>query len=230
MDVAITPPVPRGLSRELFHQMLLSSPHFEEENLGTPLLSFTLLADYFIGLMRIPYLYIEVKRIQNLLAEGRTLKNNVELRYQALSTLSNSLEIFLWFYEKKWVALSRRKGKQLQTVALLMRGALYEQAVRKQSRAFIECQRIKKVHPAMTKSREYKHLKVSLISHIAFFGWALLGLIGRIQGVPYPRPFIKMLHFTSVSFGLIASGYDQDSDISRFFKRISKRMPSGYIY
>jgi len=230
MSIAFTPPASGGFSRELFYQMYLSSSHLDEDALGVGLLSVALAADYFIGFMRLPFLYIEVKRIQKLVADGKTFKNSVELRYQVLSTFANALEIFLWFYEKKFVEINKRRAKKLQGFALFMRVVLYEQAVRKETEAFIQCQRVKKLDPSIVKNKDYKFLKVSLISHTAFLGWATLWLITHLKGIPYPRPYMKMLRFTSFSFGLISMGYDDDSLVNQYIKAISKKIPNGQIY
>lgn len=230
MYIAITPPLPPGLSRELFHQTYLSSSHYPDKGLVEGAIPMLLIIDYFIGLMRIPYLYIEIQRIQKVIEKGGTFKNSLELRYQTLSTCANALEIFIWFYEKKFINLSKRRAKSLQAAGYLARMVLYEHAVRKESVAFIKCQRLRRLNPDIVKKTEYKHLKVSLISHSTFLGWVTMSFITHIKGVPYPRPFLKMLHFTSVSFGLMSMGYDEDSEVREFFRIMSPYFPNGQIY
>ncbi|WP_316359143.1 hypothetical protein [Candidatus Neptunichlamydia sp. REUL1] len=230
MYIAITPPLPPGLSRELFHQTYLSSSHIPNKGLAEGVIPVLLVMDYFVGLMRIPYLYIEIQRIQKVVERGGNFKNSLELRYQALSTFANALEIFIWLREKKFVNLTKRRVQSLQGIGCLARMVLYEHAVRKESAAFIKYQRLRRVNPDIVKKTEYKHLKVSLISHSAFLGWVTMSFITHIKGVPYPRPFLKMLHFTSISFGLISMGYDKDSEVREFFRIMSPYFPNGEIY
>ena len=110
MYIAITPPLPPGLSRELFHQTYLSSSHYPDKDLVEGAISLLLLMDYFVGLMRIPYLYVEIQRIQKVIEKGGTFRTSLEIRYQMLSTFANALEIFIWFYEKKFITLSKKKS------------------------------------------------------------------------------------------------------------------------
>lgn len=219
-------PVSLQLGRELFHQTYLTSSHYPDKDLAGEPFSALLLMDYFVGLMRLPYLYFEVKRIQKIQQEGETFRSSLELRYQTLSTFANALEIFIWFYEKKWILISKRSQKMIQTISYLSRMVLYEHAVRKGAVSFFEGWR----HPELINTVGYKHLKVSLISHSAFLGWVTISFISHIKGVPYPRPFLKMLRVTSVAFGLIAMGYDQESEINQVLKMLRPHLPNGEIY
>jgi hypothetical protein len=128
------------------------------------------------------------------------------------------------------VTLSKKRAKILQKVCYLSKMVLYEHAVRKESALFIQCQRVKKTRPEIVKKKEYKHLKVSLISHSAFLGWVTMRFISHAKGTPFPRRFLGMLHLTSFSFGLIAMGYDEKSEIREFFRMISPYLPNGRIY
>jgi len=96
--------------------------------------------------------------------------------------------------------------------------------------AFIKCQRLRRLNPDFAKKTECKHLKVSSISHSAFLRWVTMSFVNHVKGVPCPRPFLKMLHFTSVSFGLISMGYDKDSEVREFFRIMSPYFPNGQIY
>lgn len=223
-------PVPLNLSRELFHQTYLTSPHYLEGNLLEGVATIFILMDYMVGIMRLPYLLIEVQRIQKIVDQGATFQNSSELRYQTLSLMANTLEIFIWGCDKKWLQISKRKGRVVQSVSTFSRMVLYEQAVRKEFAAFIDLYRQKWVKPEIGKELRYKHLKVSLISHTAFLGWVSLQFISLTRGVLYPKPFLKMLHVASVSFGFIAMGYDRDSEVNQFFRRLAKQLPTGEIY
>ncbi len=230
MYTAITPPLPPGLSRELFHQTYLSSSHYPDKDLAEGAISLLFLMDYFVEFMRIPYLYIEIQRIQKVIEKGGAFKSSLELRYQILSTFANALEIFILLCEKKFVNITKRRTKSLQGIGYFARMVLYEYAVRKESAAFIKCQRLRRLTPGIIKKTEYKYLKMSLISHSAFLGWVTMSFITHIKGVPYPSPFLRMLHFTSVSFGLISMGYDKDSEVRLFFRIMSPHFPDGQIY
>ena len=96
MYIAITPPLPPELSRELFHQTYLSSSHYSDKDLVEGTISLLVLMDYFVGLTRIPYLYIEIQRIQKVIEKGGTFRSSTELRYQMLSTFANALD--------RWIA------------------------------------------------------------------------------------------------------------------------------
>lgn len=229
MDSFVTP-VPLSLSRELFHQTYLTPSHYPDKDLIEGAIAALVVLDFCIGLLRIPYLMVEVQRIQKMVEEGKTLTNSTELCYQTVSTLSNTLEIFIWFSEKKWLDVSKHRVRMAKKMSTFARIILYEQAVRKETVAFMRAYRLTKSRPEIAKRVEYKHLKVSLISHTAFLGWSTLQFITQVKGIPYPRPFQKLLHVTSVVFGLIAMGYDKESEVNQFFRRLAKKLPTGDIY
>ena len=230
MSIAFSPSLSPGMSRELFHQTYLSSSRGPDKGAYEGSFSLPILLDTLVGFMRIPYLYIEIRRIQKVVDEGGTLKSSSEFRYQALSTFANAVEICLWFYDRKYVILSKKCAKILQRVCYLSKMVLYEQAVRKEATLFIHCQREKRVRPEIVEKKEYKQLKVSLISHTAFLGWVTMRLISHTTGTPFPRRFLEILHLTSFSFGLIAMGYDERSEIREFFRMLSPYLPNGQIY
>lgn len=223
-------PVPSRLARELFHQTYLTPSHHPEKELIDGATSILTLLDNLVGLMRIPYLYLEIIRIQKIQKGGESFKDSLELRYQTLSTFANALEIFIWFYEKKWITISKRRGKFFQGISYISRIVLYEHAVRKESVAMIRLYKKTDGGPKIFKTVGYKHLKVSLISHSAFLGWISISFISHYSGVPYPRSFLKLLHGTSVAFGLMAMGYDQESEVNQFFQMIRHYLPDGDIY
>ncbi len=165
--------------------------------------------------MRFPYLYKEGERLYKTVKKGEyTLK----LRYEALALVANGTEILIWGAERKFIILSPRCSGFLQRICYISRIILYEEAV------FREGRTLSLIWRGKADKKKYNQL----ISHTAYLGWVTLGLITRLNGKSYPLQFMKLLHFVSFYFGLIATGYNEMDPIR--YKNIIKDLPKRSVY
>jgi hypothetical protein len=79
--------------------------------------------------MRIPYLYIEARRIYRAVYDGESFWDSSELRFQSLSILASVAEILLWFHGCQWTELNPKMLSRLTVICYLSRMILYEHAV-----------------------------------------------------------------------------------------------------
>lgn len=228
--IFIVPPVPltSNLTNELFHLTYLSSPHYPDP-LDPPSLSLLSLMDRFIGLMRIPYLYIEARRIYRVMQEGGSVWSSPELRFHSLSILGSMAEVLLWFHGKRWVILTPQVTKLMTLTCYISRMILYEHAVVEESRALYQYKKAQKAHPHIhfEKKKEYQCIRLQYISHITYLTWVSLSFISYIKGIPYPRTCLRLMQFGSFFFGMLSIQYEEGSLTSTFFQ---KYLPNPNIY
>jgi len=196
----IIPPVPLtpNLANELFHLTYLSSSHHEEPSYDASF-TFTALLDRFIGLMRIPYLYIEARRIYCAVHDGESFWDSSELRFQSLSVLASVAEIFLWLHGHQWTELTPKMLSQLTVICYLSRMILYEHAVVQESQALYLYKKSQESYPQLDieNKREYQLIRLQFISHISYLTWMTMSFISYVKEIPYPRVFLRLMQLSS---------------------------------
>ncbi|MBF5058884.1 hypothetical protein [Candidatus Neptunochlamydia vexilliferae] len=205
----IKAPLPLSVSSDLFHQTYLSSSHSPNETRKRGRSSLFTFIDELISLMRLPYLFLEVRRVYHNFKKKRTFELSSEDCYQILSIIANSAEILLWLCEKRWIKIGKKGGSWVQGICYISRMILYEQALYQEGRIFFAYRRAIKLDPKVGEERQYKQLKMELISHSAYLAWVTLHFISHVSSISYPQTYLKFLHTTSFCFGLISRGYKE---------------------
>ena len=228
--IFVIPPIPltSNLTKELFHLTYLSSPLHEDPSFDT---SFTFISflDRFIGLMRIPYLYIESRRIYRAVHDGESFWDSSELPFQSLSVLANIAEILLWFHGCQWTELTPKMISQLTVICYLFRMILYEHAVVQESQALYLYKKAQKTYPQLDieRKKEYQLVRLQFMSHISYLTWMSMSFIIYVKEIPYPRAFLRLVQFSSFIFGILSMQYE-DEPIFDF--QIQKFLPNPNIY
>lgn len=182
----------------LFVNTCLSTSHQPDRWKDEPYISPFVVVDYLIGLMRLPYLYVEIERVSRAIQKEGVCWWDGEF----LALLANSAEILVWAGERHFIILGKRSNFLIQGICYISRMVLYEGAVYLEWRVLMQMRREEKKGPS------YQKLKMQLVSHGAYLGWVTLTLITHINGKGYPKQYMKFLHVVSVLFGGIASCYD----------------------
>lgn len=211
MGTLIKAPLPFAVSSNLFHQTYLSSDHHPDQVAQRKGSDFFTLVDDLIGLMRLPYLLLEIRGVAHTFTNKKKLEISAEVCYQTLSIIGGSAEIIIWFCEKKWMKIGKKGTSWIQGICYISRMILFEQALHQEGRAFFAYRRLIKEHPGqeLHKERQYKQLKMELISHSAYLAWVTLQFISHVSSISYPETYLKFLHTVSFCFGLISRGYEK---------------------
>ena len=220
MHSVVFRPLSHFEEQRLFVQTFLSTSHYPEKWEGETFFSLFSIFDNLIGLIRLPYLYVEVKKVNSIIKEE---VSPFKFRGETLALVASGAEIFIWCAERKFIVLGGRGTHVLQGICYLSRMILYEEAVLKEGKALFSMWKGKQ-----TQKKELNQLKVQFISHTTYLGWVTLNFIALCNGKGYPRQFTRYLRVVSFTFGLLASGYNEmDSNLRNGFKRF---LPKRSIY
>lgn len=223
---SVIPPRPLYFSRELFFQTFLSaSPPFDQ---SAPF-SVERLLDQFIGLMRLPYLTLEIQKVHQMLQQGKPLFQSPKLLYQLLSVTASTAEVLLWAYQHHWIVLTVHSARRFQRTCYLARMILYKQAVDAESAAFLQYRALAYKHPQLKldQKKEYQLLKLQFCAHLAYLSRVTIELISSLSGATLSRSFLNFLHFTSFFTGLLERAYDNNEEWRKNFAFL---LPKKNIY
>ncbi len=220
MHAVILRPLSPAETQRLFVQTCLSTSHGADKWDGEASLTVFYILDSLIGLMRLPYLYTEVRKVaKTVQSEGRLRL----LEGETLAVIASSIEICIWCAERKFIILSRKTCNFLQGICYLSRMIIYERAVVKEIEVLFGMWKGRQAD-----KKEFNHLTVQFVSHITYLGWVTHNLIISYNGKAYPQKYLRYLHIVSFVFGLIASGYEKmDPNIRRGLKKF---VPQESIY
>lgn len=207
MDRCVFRPLTTEESRRLLANAFLSTSHASSKR--DEEISFSTLVDFCIGLIRIPYLVSECKKIyQHFLNRKLWVLDG-----ERLGALASGAEIAVWGAERGFIVLGGKTKYFLQGVCYFSRATLYERSVYQEGRLLMKYWR------GGREGRERRKLQVQLIAHITSLSWVSLTLARHFFRVHYPNKMMRLLHVVSLVFGGIAACYEP---MPPFIKKMMK--------
>lgn len=188
---------------------------------GEETIPLSYLIDRFAGLIKVPFLVMEAKRMQDLVV-NKGVDQKIVGFVRALSFGGNVIEFGCWVVERGYFNLGVQKLSILRKIYYTSKIILYSYSVLVDSHL---------VHESKSKKERY-YANLLLFSHMMYLSCMMFGAAYLTFGVTFPRQFLRTILLTSLLFDMASRGYEENmmSKKQPFTKSLTPLSPKQNLY